>query len=306
MIDILLATYNSSIYLADTIESILQQDFTQWRLLIRDGGSEDNTLNIIEKYIQLYSEKIIKVPFSGRACACANFSALLSESSAPYVMFCDHDDIWLPSKISRSFALMQQQQHTGAEEPMMVFTNKCVVDDELSVISESYFKYQNLIPENIQFNHLLVQNVPSGCTMLINRALADLCGPIPPQAVMYDHWISLTAAAFGRIIYLNEPTILYRQHKKNVFGASEYGWRYFLGRFLKGLSTVRNRFYQNVEQAAAFYDRFAVRVPPEHKKIVQEFSRLKELPWINRRRVLLRNRILKTGVRRNLGMLLIV
>ncbi len=74
MIDILLATYNSLKYLDETIESILKQDYQEWRLLIRDGGSKDNTLNIIEKYKQNYKDKIIYFPSTGTFLANTNCS----------------------------------------------------------------------------------------------------------------------------------------------------------------------------------------------------------------------------------------
>jgi hypothetical protein len=147
--------------------------------------------------------------------------------------------------------------------------------------------------------------VPSGCTMLINRALADKCGTIPPGAIMHDHWISLTAAAFGKIIYLDEPTILYRQHMRNVFGASQYGLRYFYHRFSKGLNAVRSRFYQNVEQAHLFMEHFEGQLSAADAEVLCAFSALRECSWTRRRRILWRYKILKTGICRNIGMFLI-
>ena len=306
-VDILLAVYNSSQYVSETIESIIRQDFTQWRLLIRDGGSKDHTPHIIEKYAQAHPDKIVLIPSVKRSGACQNFSALLSRSLASYVMFCDHDDIWLPGKISKSLSLMrEQEQLLGAEVPLLLFTDKRVVDDKLSVISDSYNEYQNLNSENLQLSRLLVQNVPSGCTMLINRALIDKCGTIPPGAIMHDHWISLTAAAFGKIIYLDEPTILYRQHIRNVFGASQYGLRYFYHLFSKGLNAARRRFYQNVEQARLFLEHFEGQLSAADAEVLLAFSSLQECSWTKRRRILWRYKILKTGICRNIGMFLIV
>lgn len=306
MIDILLATYNSSQFLEETIKSLFDQHHTEWRLLIRDGGSEDKTPEIIKKYTQQFPGKIVLFHSAGRSGTCENFSVLLSKSSAPYVMFCDHDDIWLPDKISKSLSCMkEQQQKYGDNTPLLVFTDKRVVDQTLAVIDNSYFHYQNLNPANISLNRLLVQNVPSGCTMLINRALADLCRNIPKEAFMHDHWVSLTAAAFGHLVCLDEVTILYRQNRQNVFGASKYAWRYFIHRYRQGgYAAILERFYQNVRQARGFYDCYKDLLDQEKKEVVREFASLKELSWLNRRKVLLRHRIFKTGLRRNLGMFL--
>ncbi|MBN2588960.1 MAG: glycosyltransferase family 2 protein [Sedimentisphaerales bacterium] len=307
MIDILLATYNSSKYLEQTIESILKQEFQNWRLLIRDGGSNDNTLKIIEKYTQNYKGKIIYYSSTGNACAIDNFSALLLQSSSDYIMFCDHDDVWLPNKISKSISIIKKNEDdSGKNVPFMLFTDKYVVNSDLSVISNSYLKYQKLNPERIKLNYLLVQNVPSGCTILINRAFADLCGEIPNQAVMHDHWLALIGATLGKMIYLDEPTLLYRQHAKNYLGASKYGWAYFFSKFTSGIKAARKRFYENVEQSKSFVEHFGNQLNNEDLQLLMEFSSLDNYNWLNRRKILLRHRIFKTGLRRNLGMFLII
>ncbi|MDD5135309.1 MAG: glycosyltransferase family 2 protein [Phycisphaerae bacterium] len=306
-VDILMATYNSSQYLAQAIESILHQNFEQWRLIISDGGSEDGTLDIIKHYTQQYPSKITFVPSERRYCASENYSVLMSQSLAPYIMFCDHDDVWLREKISKSLSFMKEAERTyGTDTPLLVFTDKLVVDESLNLISNSNFKYQNLNPKNVTLNRLLVQNVPSGCTMLLNRPLMRLCAPIPSETVMYDHWISLTAAVFGRIVCLNEPTLMYRQHSRNIFGASEYGWMYFCQRYKEGIWAIKDRFYRNVAQAAVFYERHKEHLTAEQDRILAGFSGLTGASWIHRRKVLLCNMIFKTGWRRNLGMMLIV
>jgi len=306
-IDILLATYDSIAFLEQTIDSILQQDTTDWRILICDGGSTDATVEIIEQYTRRYPEKIFYVPSQKPLSVCENFSVLLDKSCSDYVMFCDHDDIWLPDKISKTWdAMKQAQQQYSPRTPLLVFTDKCVVDDKLAVINDSYFKYQKLNPQNNQLRHLLVQNVASGCTMMLNRSLVDLCSPIPSEAVMHDHWVSLTATIFGKIIYLDEPTVLYRQHDRNYYGASNYGWPYFIRRYNEGMGTIRNRFYQNVRQAAALRTHFSGRLQPEFDELLKDFSSLREYSWMKRRKILIRHQILKTGFRRNIGMFLIV
>ncbi len=307
MIDILLATYNSSEHLQQTLESILEQDEPHWRLLIRDGGSTDDTLRIIEGYRRRYSDKFIFFDSAGRSCACENFSALLSLCSSEYVMFCDHDDVWLKDKISRTLALMKKREsEEGPAVPLMVFTDKYVSDVNLTVISDSYFKYQNLNPKGIKLSQLLVQNVPSGCTILINRAFVDLCGTIPPQAVMHDHWLSLIGATMGKIVYLDVPTLLYRQHDKNYYGASKYGWFYFVNRLLAGARKARKRFYQNVMQAKYFLECYQSRLKDYDIQMLTEFSSLANYGWLKRRQVLLKWKIEKAGLLRNIGMFLIV
>ena len=307
MIDILLATYNSSAYLKQTFDSILQQDRTEWRLLISDGGSTDPTSEIIEQYVLKHPGKIIFLPSEKPLSASENFSRLLERSESDYVMFCDHDDVWFPDKISKTISTMKQseQQH-GTESPILVFTDMKVTDENLNVLSDSNFKYQNLNPLLTTFNRLLLQNVPSGCTMMMNRSLVDLSRPIPVQAAMHDHWVSLVAAAFGEVIFLDVPTVLYRQHGQNYYGASRYGWQHFHCRYKQGLDTVKSGFQRYIDQAITFYNCHEKSLQPQHRKILEELSQWPQLTWVGRRKILLKHRIFKTGFRRNLGMFLIV
>jgi glycosyltransferase involved in cell wall biosynthesis len=307
MIDILLATYNSSRYLREQIDSILRQDNQDWRLLIRDGGSTDDTRRIIAEYCQKYPDRISQIPSDGRGLACENFSALLDAADAPYIMFADHDDIWLPDKIARTSSAMSIAENSfGANLPLLVFTDALVASNDMHVLSKSYFKYQNLNPRKTSLNHLLVQNIPSGCAMLINRVLADLARPVPAAAVMHDHWLSLTAAAFGRIIYLNAPTLMYRQHSNNVFGASKYGMKYLMGKVLEGRRKTKARFCQNIAQAAAFLARFNGRMDEKNAGLLADFCRLEQCSRIERYRILIKNHIYKNGICRNIGMFLIL
>ena len=188
----------------------------------------------------------------------------------------------------------------------MLFTDKYVVNNNLSVISNSYLKYQNLNSERIKLNYLLVQNVPSGCTIMINRAFADLCGAIPSQAVMHDHWLALIGATLGKMIFLDEPTLLYRQHDENYLGAPEYGWVYFFKKILNGVKIERGHFYQKVDQAKGFINHYRNQLSDRDIRMLEDFSCLDRRNWLNRRIILFRHKIFKTGLRRNIGMFLII
>lgn len=307
-ISIIIAAYNGEQYLSEQIKSILAQSYKDWQLLIRDDGSSDNTLGVISEYARQYPD-IIKLitDNDGNIGTSQNFLRLLNHADTDYVMFCDQDDVWLPNKLSISLArLKQQEEKDGANVPMILFTDMLVADEQLSIISRSYFSYQNLNPHNITLNRLLVQNVPSGCTLLMNRAIVDVCGKISPQAVMYDHWLTLVGATMGTIIYLDAPTLLYRQHGENVFGASKYGLGYFLNRLFDGTSSVKKRFYQNVTQAKFFLEQYEDRLRDDSIEILRAFSSLKNLSWWEKRKILFQYRIFKTGLLRNIGMMLIV
>jgi len=307
MIDILLATYNSEKYLQEQLDSIIGQDCDDWKLIIRDGGSSDNTQKIINEYCLSYPQKIKSIISQKRSTAIENFSALLEASDASYIMFSDHDDVWMKIKCRKTFEKMtESEERFGSNTPLLVFTDKQVVDCNLKHLSNSCFNYQKLNPLRTRLNNLLTQNIPTANTMLFNRALADVVKDIHPKAIMHDHWVSLVAAAFGEIIYLNEATLLYRQHGENVFGANAYGWSYFYQKYKSGLSNVRKHFYLSAEQAKAFQQQYGKMLSENDNRMLNEFSNIEEKSFLERRRILWKYKIYKSGWRRNIGSMLII
>ena len=303
-LQILLATYNSSRFLREQIDSLLKQDWREFEVLIRDGGSTDDTLEIIDDYLRKYPGTF---RFLGQAPATApeNFSFLLASSSAPLVMFSDHDDVWKPNKVRATLAKYRElESEYGSGTPIMVFTDSEVVDSGLNPISRSMFRYQNIDVNALTLNRLIVQNVPSGNTMLVNRALADLASPIPPDAVMHDHWLTLVAATMGRIGFLMEPTVYYRQHSNNVYGASNYSFSTFLHKLRMGPERIRSRFQQNINQAVAFGDRYADSLNETDLKMLEDLKKFQTLGRWARVRILWKYGIRKSGIWRNLGTLL--
>ena len=123
---------------------------------------------------------------------------------------------------------------------------------------------------------------------------------------MYDHWISLTAAALGKIVRLDAPTLLYRQHEDNYYGAFRYSPGNFLNKLRQGRKRLRERFEQNVRQAAAFGRRYGAALPPRDREMLERLAQWDALGFWGRRKLLWKYRILKSGLLRNLGVFFVV
>lgn len=301
MIDILLATYNSERYLREQLDSICNQSVTGWRLIVRDAASTDSTVEIVREYeLKDHRIKLIGV---GAADAKENFSQLLAKSASDYVMFSDHDDIWLPDKIERSMVEMRGlEEKFGRESPLLVHTDLKVVNEHLHVLSDSLYAWGGLDPSRNAPRQLLLQNVIWGNTMLFNAPLRRKCGNIPLNAVMHDHWVSLIAAVFGHIAYVPEAMVLYRQHGDNVFGVERSGFRRILFRIKKGVACARNRLNEHLDQAAVFAERFGDDTPVAFRKI----SQWRSCGWWGRRWRLLSNGISKQGAFRTVLMYIMI
>ncbi|MCQ2350847.1 MAG: glycosyltransferase family 2 protein [Paludibacteraceae bacterium] len=224
MIDILLSTYNGEMFIREQLDSIIAQTYKDWRLLIRDDGSRDNTVSIIESYAKNYNN-IELLPSNGNIGVVKSFETLLKESNAEYFMFCDQDDVWLPNKIEDTFNKMAEQESLlGKSTPILIHTDVTVVDSELNIIAPSFFAYRNLQPDLIHsnLNYTLLYACTTGCTMLCNMAAGRVSLPFPDNVVMHDNHIDRAVAMnAGKCVALHKSTMLYRQHRDNVCGANK-------------------------------------------------------------------------------------
>ncbi len=308
-IDILLATYNSARFLRAQLDSLLTQTDQDWRLLIRDAGSTDQTHAIIDEYVR--RDGRIELVEVGPADACRNFARLLDFSKNPYVMFCDHDDVWLPRKIEMARRAMRELEVevSDAQCPLLVFSDAIVTDDELRTLDRSSFHYQHLDPMRLAVRQLLFQNVAAGNTMLFNRALLRCASPVPEEAVMHDHWLMLVAALMGRVkLIRGEPQLLYRQHGGNVLGASSFSLIDLMLRLPEKWRSVKERLRWAVRQGVVLRNRYAGKdgVTGENRVLLNELPFLLSRSWLRRRWILMRHGIWKNGFLRNLGMLFFI
>ncbi|HHY80980.1 MAG TPA: glycosyltransferase family 2 protein [Thermoanaerobacter sp.] len=304
MIDILLSTYNGEIYIKDQIESILNQTFKNWRLLIRDDLSKDKTLQILKDYTNRFSNIRLKNEIIHVGMP-VSIMKLLSYSTADYIMFCDQDDVWLPTKIKITLEKMKSLEKLYPDKPILVHSDLKVVDTNLQVIDNSFWRYQKLNPNLKKLNNLLVQNNVTGCTVMINRKLKELLKVVPNHAIMHDWWIALIASAFGIIDYIDEPLVLYRQHGKNDTGAKKYNMIYFLKRLLK-YKEVLISIEKIINQGKDFYSIYRDILAEEQKEVVYNFITLLEVGRFKRLYRILKYKFFKYGFLRNLGFIIVM
>ena len=223
-IAILLSTYNGGKYLAEQLDSLFHQSNQSFHLYIRDDGSSDDTIQIIEQYRASHSEKISLID-DGKSHkqATASFLSLLEYVDSKYYMFCDQDDIWLPFKIENTFKyFLAIEKENQANTPIAVFTDLKIVDENLKVIKESFLQTLNMNAIQKHPDLLCVHNVVTGSTMILNRAVKKITFPISPYAHMHDEWIALCVHFRGGVLAsIKEPTIYYRQHTTNTIGANQ-------------------------------------------------------------------------------------
>lgn len=309
-IAILLATYNGGRYLRQQLDSILAQTEQGWRLLVSDDGSSDDTLEILQEYQRQYPDRIIlsqhEVPTGSSR---ENFMYLTRLAGGyDYVMYCDQDDVWLPQKVSLTLREMRRLEGSKPQTPCLVHTDLAVVRADLTLKSESYFYASLLDAGRNTLNRLVIQNIVTGCTMMINHALWELAVlPAEEGAMrMHDGWFALIAAALGRIGYVERPTMRYRQHGGNVVGASDVRSVRYIAAALGRLKKNRQSILDTQRQAGALAHTLGDRLGKEQRNLLTGYANLHARGKLGRLRFVARNRIWLLGWRRKLAEIMLI
>lgn len=211
---ILMSTYNGEKYLVEQLDSIRNQTFTDWQLLIRDDGSTDSTREIIRRYTEK-DRRICSDINSKNIGLVGSFFKLLKKDDFEFYMFSDQDDYWKVDKIEKSLEAISKMDNSN---PCLVHTNLEIVDENLNLISNTMKKK----PYLRTFKQLCFVNNVTGCTMIFNKKLKEKVIDSlnnTENIFVHDWWIALVASYFGEVEYLNLSTIKYRQHSNNVLGS---------------------------------------------------------------------------------------
>lgn len=301
-IAILLSTYNGVNYLQSFLDCLYNQKCQDYILFVRDDGSNDSTIEIIEQYASL-NPNVVVIDTGQNVGPKMSFGLLLqyaiTHSNCQYFMFADQDDIWLPDKIELTLKQMKATENETEEIPILVHTDLKVVSNELKLVSNSFWQFQHLDPSKATFHRLLVQNVITGCTMMINKRLAEKSVPISQDAIMHDWWIGLVASVFGKIVPIHETMVLYRQHIDNNVGAKRFNLHYVIKKIFTPISMNRNFI-----QAQSFIDSYHSSLDEKNSEILSVFLNLKNAMYLRKVYIVFKYRFFKIGLIRNVGFLM--
>ena len=236
---ILMATYNGSDWIGAQISSIRSQLQCNYHLYIRDDGSTDQTMNIVNEEIStdsnLFSMDSFGISTGG---ASSNFFLMLSnidEKKYKYIAFSDQDDIWFPEKLGIAVDLIVANDAHAYSSNLIAFDNN---------LRKSWFMDKQT--KICEFDYIF-QGASAGCTYVltshavsrIKSAMKDIISAFPPE-FSHDWTVYAICRSYGlKWIHDSRSFIAYRQHESNVFGAKPG----FLG-FYSKLKLVKNGWYR--------------------------------------------------------------
>ena len=222
-IAVLLATYNGEKYICEQLDSILKQSYTDFVCYVHDDGSNDKTREICETYMRQNPDKICVLDYPPTGGPKQNFMSFFEHVRADYYFFCDQDDVWLPNKIE--ITLKEAEKITNTECGVLIFTDLKVVDQELQVMFDSFYRLKGVDPRWINYKNVLVRGYVPGCVMMVDDTVAQFARAYRhiDCLKMRDWWIMNVAYICGsKIRYVDKQLMLYRQHSNNTIGIGRH------------------------------------------------------------------------------------
>lgn len=189
--------------------------------------------------------------------------------------------MWGQNKLYQAVNLMNKDGNEEQEVPMMYCSVTQMVDAELTSLT----RWPNIPAKSLTLYNALIENMAVGCTIVINRQTLNLISKFPPddpsKVIMHDWWVYLCVSAFGRVIFDEEPYILYRQHNNNLLGGKTGSifekakiriCRYFKGEY----------YYIRRYQAREFLSCFYSVMDPQDRQAIEQFLDILNRNWIFR------------------------
>lgn len=262
MIDIILAAYNGEKFIGQQLLSLLAQTYKDWRCIIHDDGSTDRTLEIVRKFCVLDSrfllvEDSVQLKNPGK-----NFLHTLKYSASDFICFCDQDDVWLESKLEKLFGAIKEKDNSI---PQAVFSNAYLWNSNTNKI---YGQATLAFPRNIE--SLLFLNCGiQGAAAIFNKRMRETLLVSLENIVMHDWYLTIAACTFGKIDYLNENLMLYRQHGNNVTGNAAGSFLSKVKNFFRNNSPLIDK--KHFESLVSFYTVWKSFLSEKDSKLIEEF-----------------------------------
>lgn len=200
-ISVILPVYNGEDHVAEAIESVLQQTYNNWELIIVNDCSTDSTSQILESYARKDSRvRVVTNPVNFKLPRSLNEG--FRNATGEYYTWTSDDNRYRPNALERLVKALQEDK-----DAVMVYSDFTLIDDKDNVIR----LFEKDEPEIIPFIN------PVGASFLYTREVAEKVGGYDANLFLaedYDYWIRIWRE--GKIIHINEDLYLYRLHDKSL------------------------------------------------------------------------------------------
>lgn len=221
-LSIVLCTYNGAAFLSRQLESFLSQTRQPDEIVIGDDASTDGTRDILEAFSEEASSRGIEVKLMRHASNLGyvgNFSTMLRHATGDLLFLSDQDDVWRNDKLE-----VMASQFRQDDSLMLLHSDARLIDEKGSSTEHGLFELLELSDQERRavragdaFGVLLRRNIVTGATAAMRRVVVEQALPVRPGWI-HDEWLAVIASVIGRVDFLDEPLIDYRQHGQNQIG----------------------------------------------------------------------------------------
>lgn len=233
LVTIITPAYNAAAYISETIESVLAQTYTNWEMLIVNDCSKDNTVEIVQSYVEKDKRiKLINLKQNSGAAAARNTA--IQNAKGRYIAFLDSDDLWKKEKLQKQLNFMQQNSYaftfTGYEN-----------------FKETKENIQNKVkvPQSLNYKQALKGNKIGCLTVMLDRTQIQNIHFITQKHEDYILWLNILKqgiTAYG----INEKLALYRTGNSKSISSNKLQsalWTWNVYRESQKLSIAKSMYY---------------------------------------------------------------
>ena len=233
LISIITPTYNCGKFIEETIQSVLNQTYTNWEMIIVDDCSTDNTKEVVEKYVKIDS-RIKYFLLENNSGAAVSRTKAMELANGNYIAFLDSDDLWLPNKLEAQLKFMKENNY------LFTCTDYEQIDENgnsLNRVIKTKFK--------TDYNGVLLTCPVGNSTVMYN---VDKLGKfaVPNIRKRNDDALWLQILKKEKYIYgMNEVLMKYRIRSNSISSNKlelvKYHWKLY--REIEHLSIIRSTFH---------------------------------------------------------------
>lgn len=221
-ISVALGAYNGAKFLPEQLESFLAQTRLPDELVVGDDCSTDETAAIVEKFAETAPFPVRLEINRKNSGSTKNFERAILRCTGNLIFLADQDDVWLPEKIERIEAEFEKNTETA-----LVFSDAELVDESLAPLGQNLWDFtfpkemRKAARKGKMLEVLIKQATVTGATTAFRSGFREIFAPIPTDVpnLIHDEWIALVIASQGKVAFIEEPLIKYRQHAQQQLGA---------------------------------------------------------------------------------------
>lgn len=283
-----MSTYNGEEYICQQIDSILNQDCEKLGLAkvylhVRDDGSKDKTLEILDQYKNKYPDIFSWEKGENLGPKDSFFNLIANSKDCDYYALSDQDDFWLDSKLSQGIKTIDQIASQKSSPIPILYTCRVLpVNENLEALDSNI----NRSHMQADFKNALIENIVNGCCTVFNEELRLLTAKhLPNYTFMHDWWLYLLASSFGEVYFDDNPYLYYRQHGDNSVGINTSRFKEMNER-LKNRKRDKNKISRQLSEFVRLFENDESYNSNENFLIAKEFVELKNKNIFKRRKFL--------------------